>query len=140
MRFWASTVPAPTWGVQETEGCWASAQLGSFSLSQTSRPAALTLPPFRASSSAASSTLLPRETLMMTTPSFILAMLPASTSGLSPPGAHRTMMSDFASSSSIETKCIVLHSAPSGLLRWTTERTFIPRACPFSPTIRPMRP
>ena len=29
MRFCASRVPAPMWGVQETAGCWARAQLGS---------------------------------------------------------------------------------------------------------------
>ena len=140
MRVCASRVPAPMWGVQETAGCWARAQLGSFSLIHTSRPAARTLPLFRASSRDPSSTLLPRETLTITTPSFIFARDSPSTRGLSPPGAQRTIMSDWASSSSMETNFMVSHSQPSGLFRWTTERTLMPRAWPFLPTIWPMRP
>ena len=55
-------------------------------------------------------------------------------------GAEDDERSDRESSSSMETKCMVSHSQPSGLLRWTTERTSMPRAWAFSPTMRPMRP
>jgi hypothetical protein len=74
------------------------------SSANTSRPAERTLPELRPSSSAASSTLVPREVLMMTTPSFIFAMRSALMSA--PPstaGAWTLMKSAFASSSSIST-------------------------------------
>ena len=74
------------------------------SVAHTSRPAARTLPESRASSRAASSRFAPREVLMMTTPSFILAMFSALM--IAPPstaGAWTEMKSLWASSSSIST-------------------------------------
>lgn len=59
-----------------------------------------TLPDSRAASRASSSTLAPREVLMMTTPSFILAMVSALMRGApGAAGAWREMKSDWASSS-----------------------------------------
>lgn len=77
MRFCASTVAAPICGVQDTMGWLYSALLVAGSSAYTSRPAARTLPDSSAASRAASSTLVPREVLMTTTPSFILAMFSA---------------------------------------------------------------
>ena len=62
------------------------------------------LPDSRAASRAASSTLVPREVLMITTPSFILAIFSAEIRA--PPstaGAWTETKSDWASSSSIST-------------------------------------
>ena len=70
---------------------------------QTSSPAARTLPDSSASSRASSSRFAPREVLMMTTPSFIRAMVWALMIGPSAAGAWTEMKSERLSSSSMLT-------------------------------------
>ena len=127
MRFWASLVPAPMWGVQETAG-WEARPSWILLAQPHVQTGGLDL--------AGVQSVQQGGLVHVGTPgdvddhhaSFIFARDSASTRGLSPLGAQRTTMSDWESSSSIVTKCMVSHSQPSGLLRWTTDSTFMPRA------------